>query len=84
MSPALISGQNVLVNRLSYIITKPKLGDVVAIKDPRDGKILIKRISEINKNKYFVLGDNQSESTDSRDFGWITKKDIIGRVIFQD
>lgn len=87
MSPALQSGQIVLVNRLPYLFSKPKLSDIVALKDPRDGKILIKRISKIDSAKqslrYFVLGDNKKHSTDSRHFGWIRKKDIIGKVIFQ-
>lgn len=86
MSPTLQSGQIVLVNRIPYLFSKPKLSDIVALKDPRDGKILIKRISKINSAKqnlrYFVVGDNKAESTDSRGFGWITKKDIIGKVVY--
>jgi nickel-type superoxide dismutase maturation protease len=82
MSPTLRPEENVLVNRLSYLFAKPKTCDIVALKDPRDKKILIKRISEIKNNKYFVLGDNKTASTDSRTFGWISKKDIIGKVIF--
>ncbi len=82
MSPTLESGQNVLVNRLSYFVSKPKNKDVVAVKDPRDKKVLIKRINKIEDGKYFVLGDNQKQSTDSRSFGWVSKNDIIGKVIF--
>lgn len=78
MSPTLKPGQNILVNRLSKV--KPQ--DIVAAKDPRDGKILIKRVQKITNGKFYVLGDNPNESTDSRHFGWITKKDIIGKVIF--
>lgn len=33
------------------------------------------------ENEYFVLGDNYSESIDSRYFGTIKKTDIIGKVI---
>ncbi len=83
MSPTFKSSDIVLVNRLSYIGKVPKVGDIVALKDPRDKKILIKRISKIKNNKYFVSGDNKSESTDSRAFGWVTKKDIIGKVILK-
>lgn len=82
MMPTLRSGDNVLVNRLYYLLAKPKIGDIVALKDPRDKKILIKRISEIKNGQYFVLGDNKTASVDSRTFGWIKKKDIIGKLVY--
>jgi|GEM_PF-948002 len=31
-------------------------------------------------NSYYVLGDNRVESTDSRDFGFVTKENITGKV----
>ena len=82
MSPTLKPGQNILVNRLTYVFAKPKVGDIIALKDLGSKKVLIKRISKTNKDNYFVLGDNEKQSTDSRVFGWIKKKDIIGKVIF--
>ena len=81
MSPTLESEDTVLVNRLTYIFTVPKIGDVIALRDPRDSKVLIKRIQKIEQNKYFVTGDNKQASTDSRQFGMIKKSDIIGRVL---
>jgi len=36
---------------------------------------------ELQKNEYFVIGDNLSHSTDSRDFGPITFDEIISKVI---
>lgn len=80
MQPSLNHGDTVLVNRLSYLFKSPKIGDAVAIYDPRDGKVLIKRISKIDNKKFFVVGDNKKFSTDSRVFGWIEKKDIIGEA----
>lgn len=38
-------------------------------------------VYNIGKNQYFVLGDNIALSEDSRDFGLINKKDIIGHII---
>lgn len=36
----------------------------------------------LNNDEYFVLGDNYLNSTDSRYFGTINKKQIIGKVLF--
>nr|WP_086315690.1 signal peptidase I [Enterococcus sp. 7F3_DIV0205] len=35
---------------------------------------------QVPKGKYFVLGDNRSYATDSRTFGYIDEKDIIGVI----
>lgn len=81
MSPTLSANDIVLVNRLEYIFKKPKEGDIIACNDPRDERILIKRIIKIENNAYFVQGDNKYASTDSRVFGKIRHKDIIGKII---
>ena len=49
--------------------------------DPRDDKVLIKRITKIEDKSYFVQGDNKNASTDSRVFGMIRRSAIIGKVI---
>lgn len=36
----------------------------------------------VEKGKFFVLGDNRDNSLDSRNFGSIERKEIIGRVLF--
>ena len=80
MAPALRAKDTILVNRLSYFLGEPKIGDVVVIKR---GKYIIKRIVKVGKKKVFVIGDNKKESTDSRSFGWINKKEIIGKVVLK-
>lgn len=37
----------------------------------------------LKDNEYFVMGDNRYNSYDSRNFGTITKNNIIGRVEFR-
>lgn len=77
MVPTLKHGQDVLVRCWFY---QPKAGDMVVIK--KDGKEMIKRIQRVSGQKYFVVGDNKKESTDSRRFGLIDKSEIAGKVIF--
>lgn len=72
-------------------------GERVEIKDNElyiDGKELIEEYIESSKmddkdyfkvpdDSYFVLGDNREDSLDSRNFGFIIKDDIIGKVLFK-
>lgn len=77
MRPTLKRGDNVLV--LCWFF-KLEIGDLVAIK--KDGREMIKRVKAIREQEIFVLGDNEKVSLDSRNFGWINKKEMIGKVIW--
>ncbi|MBI2051343.1 nickel-type superoxide dismutase maturation protease [Candidatus Roizmanbacteria bacterium] len=81
MTPTVKSGSFVFATILPYLFRKPKVGDIVVVRRGKDTKNLIKRIKKIQGGRYFVVGDNPKESTDSRTFGWITKKEIAGRVL---
>lgn len=80
MSPYVRGGNFMLVDRLAYFLKKPKINQIVVLKKER---YIIKRVTKIMNDRYFVLGDNKEESTDSREFGWVEKKDIVGKVIFK-
>lgn len=75
MEPFLKSGDEVLV----FKFLKIKKGDVIVFK--KEKKIFVKRVSKIEDGKFTVLGDNKNDSYDSRKFGFINKKDIIGKVV---
>ena len=79
MMPSLKPGDRVLVWCSFFRL---KRGDLVAIHDPRDQKVIIKRIYSIKNGQYDVRGDNNLHSTDSRNFGMIRKTAIIGKIIF--
>ena len=82
MEPRIKNGELVLLSGIPYWFKSPRINDIVAFKDSRD-TAMVKRITEIKNGRYFVLGDNKNESLDSRKFGYITKKQIIGKIIYK-
>lgn len=79
MNPTLKNNESVLM--MKYWFLEPKIKDIVLCKHPITEKFLIKRLIKNNNNLFWVEGDNKEESTDSRGFGWIEKKYILGKVI---
>ncbi len=48
------------------------------------GDFLLEEEDKLVPSEYYLLlGDNRSGSRDGRDFGFIAKKDIVGRAIFR-
>lgn len=64
-----------------YLLFSPKTGDVIILNHPVLRIPLLKRILKINKDLIWIEGDNKERSYDSRDFGWINKKEIQGKVM---
>lgn len=81
MFPLLKPDEEVLVNYSAYDKNLPQVGDVVIADHPeRDNFQLIKRIVKINDNLYFLQGDHEDLSTDSRHFGAVSLSLILGKV----
>jgi SOS-response transcriptional repressor LexA len=76
MAPALVAGQ-LVVGRQTRELNP---GDVVIVS--HDGIEKIKRIERQQGDLIYLLGDNASASTDSRDFGWLPAKTIIAKVVW--
>jgi nickel-type superoxide dismutase maturation protease len=80
MEPTLRSGDRLLLLRRS----SPRLGDIVAVADPRSGRrLLLKRVVSVAGDELAVEGDNPSRSTDSRVFGPVHRRDVRGRVVYR-
>ena len=61
---------------------QPRKGDVVVFYTPL-GEIAVKRCDEILPGaRFFALGDNVSQSYDSRNYWPVPNDHIIGKVLF--
>ena len=80
MRPALLPGDRLVVCRWSPL----RPGDVVALRDPRTGAPIVKRVECRAPGRALrVTGDNSGQSTDSRHFGPISHTEVIGRVVYR-
>jgi signal peptidase I len=119
MTPNLLRGDYVLINKLVYRFKEPELGDVAIFRSPRDNSYLVKRVvakggdhiimtedghiilngeeviesyanygsydsvtvdTVVPQGQYFMVGDNRSNSLDSRWFGSVERKMILGKA----
>lgn len=80
MFPTIKPDQGVLSFDWAYFFSSPKIGDIVVIK--HNGKEMVKRIQKTDGRRFFVIGDNEKDSLDSRKLGPIKKEQIIGKVIW--
>jgi nickel-type superoxide dismutase maturation protease len=85
MEPALHPGDYVLVNRWAYRSRDPMAGDVVVLRNPEaPAQFLVKRIMSGDREAgFFVLGDNDAHSRDSRHFGMVPLHLIVGKARFR-
>ncbi len=83
MEPYAHEGDYAVSTRFFFKIRK---GDVVVFREPERSLTMIKRVTETrrstNGEEYYVSGDNNARSTDSRAFGYIKKESIIAKVFF--
>jgi signal peptidase I len=73
----------------------PKRGDIVVFTSPVDGRLLVKRVAGVPGDEvrdihgyrkvvparhYFMAGDNEANSFDSRYWGCVPRERILGRA----
>lgn len=56
-----------------------RVGDVVIIL--HEGLEKVKRIERVRPGYVFVVGDNPADSTDSRQFGWLELRHVVGKML---
>ncbi len=77
MLPTLQPGDFLLVKRTQDFF----IGDLVVVLHGENK--LIKRVVDEQQNQIWLSGDNVRESNDSRNFGWMDKNQVFGKVILR-
>lgn len=91
MEPNFKNSDYLIVDQISFRFREPKNGEVVIFRYPNNpSQFYIKRIAGIpgenmgnitlKEDEYFVLGDNREHSSDSRHWGTLKRKFIVGRA----
>lgn len=80
MAPTYISGDWLIVRWGGNY----KVGEAIVVeREDRPGVFLVKRLVRIDGQEYWVEGDNKSSSTDSRQWGVISREELVGKVVFR-
>ena len=82
MEPYIREKDTIIISKIPYLFKSPKINDIVAFQG-KENNTMVKRIKYIKNNKFFLLGDNKSDSLDSRNFGSISREQILGKLIFK-
>ena len=43
----------------------------------------VKRVTDYKDGEFFITGDNPDFSTDSREFGWVRRDEVIAKLLFK-
>ena len=82
LSPFFETGDYVLIVKAPFLLRSFHPGDILVFRHPVYG-VMIKRLEQVSPEgaEFYLLGTHP-ESTDSRQFGPVARKNIIGKVIW--
>lgn len=84
MAPTLLPGEWLVVERRTYAVRPPRVGEIVLAADPREPRReVIKRVASVDTEAgtLELRGDAPEASTDSRSFGAISIDVVRWRVV---
>ena len=82
MQPLISSEAELLYSPYAYTQRSPAVGDIVVARHPFCSDLLLVKIitSLTASGEFWLQGLNQQESTDSRSFGAVPRRFILGRI----
>ena len=81
MQPTLKAGDRVLIRTMKRLDDTWEGSIIVTWHPQRAGLRLIKRLQALDARGFWLVGDNQESSTDSRQLGFIPTHLLIGAVV---
>ena len=62
------------------VLFPPRVGDLAVFRIPVSSELFLKRVTNIQDNRYWLEGENKTDSKDSRQLGWVPKEANLGKA----